>query len=182
VQPTDQQLMARAAAGEEAAFTALYERYAGRLFAYFFPRCGGDANRAEDLRQQVFLQLLESRAFREAGRGKADCSSLLFTIAANLLKNEYRGNQRRQRRERIYRELQPTKDWMPEKEEPNRQLSAALAALPDHQRECLELRFRRGLSHEEIGKLLDCPPGTVKSRLHYGLKKMANWLRAGSLK
>nr|WP_253929814.1 sigma-70 family RNA polymerase sigma factor [Lewinella sp. W8] len=173
--------MARAAEGDEAAFSVLYQRYAGRLFAYFFTRCGKDAARAEDLRQQVFLQLLESKAFRQAGHGKADCSSLLFTIAANLLKNDYRGTERRQRRERVFRTLQPTKDWVPEPEEPNPQLSAALAALPAHQRECLELRFKRGLSHEEIGELLDCPPGTVKSRLHYGLKKMATWLRAGSL-
>jgi len=102
---TDRQLLIRAARGQQPAFTALYRRYGARLYAYFVQRLAGDRARAEDLKQQVFLKLLESRAFREAHTGPDDISSLLFTIAANLLKNEYRGNERRRRRETIYSSL-----------------------------------------------------------------------------
>ncbi|MEL7162904.1 MAG: sigma-70 family RNA polymerase sigma factor, partial [Bacteroidota bacterium] len=167
---TDRQLLIRARAGDQSAFATLYRRYGARLTAYFLPRLGYDAARSEDLRQQVFLQLLESRAFREAGTGPEDLSSLLFTIAANLLKNTYRSDARRQRREETYRELRRA-DPSPAEEArvPKPNLDRALAALPEHQRNCVELRFRRGYAIQEIAEALDCSPGTVKSRLHYGL-------------
>jgi len=53
--------------------------------------------------------------------------------------------------------------------------------LPDHQRMCVELRFRKGLSTEQIAEALECAPGTVKSRLHYGLKKLAKILNASTI-
>ena len=44
--------------------------------------------------------------------------------------------------------------------------------MPDEQRQVLELRFFADASLADIAELLDCPPGTVKSRLHHGLKKL----------
>jgi len=143
---TDRQLLIRAARGQQPAFTALYRRYGARLYAYFVQRLAGDRARAEDLKQQVFLKLLESRAFREAHTGPDDISSLLFTIAANLLKNEYRGNERRRRRETIYSSLNKAASSVPEPRAEARRVNLALEQLPDHQRLCVELRFQKGLS------------------------------------
>lgn len=137
---------------------------------------------AEDLKQQVFLKLLESRAFREADTGPDDLSSLLFTIAANLLKNEYRGEERRRRRETTYSELRTVKTNQAEPRAETRRVNLALEQLPDHQRLCVELRFQKGLSTEQTAAALGCSPGTVKSRLHYGLKKLADLLKASEIK
>ncbi len=179
---TDRQLLIQAARGHQPAFTALYQRYGARLYAYFVQRLNGDRVRAEDLKQQVFLKLLESRAFREAGTGPDDLSSLLFTIAANLLKNEYRGEERRRRRETTYSELRSMKNIPEEPRAESRRVHLALEQLPDHQRLCVELRFQKGLSTEQTAKALGCSPGTVKSRLHYGLKKLADLLKASEIK
>jgi RNA polymerase sigma-70 factor (ECF subfamily) len=178
---TDRQLLINSAAGDQRAFQTLYRRYGKRLFAYFLPRLGADREQAEDLKQQVFLQLLESKAFREAERGPDDLSSLLFTIAANLLKNTYRSKERQQRREATYRELRATDGPTSEPRIEARRVALAMERLPAHQRTCVELRFRKGLSTEAIAKAVDCASGTVKSRLHYGLKKLAEILNASTI-
>ncbi|OAV45169.1 RNA polymerase sigma factor [Lewinella sp. 4G2] len=177
---TDRQLLIAASQGDQAAFTDLYRRYGARLYAYFLPRAGSDAARAEDLRQQVFLRLLESRAFREARDNAVsapdDLGPLLFHIAANLLKNEYRGTERRLRRQGEFAARQPL--FEQRDSEPDKQaLQRAISQLPEPQRLCVDLRFRQNYSIEEIADALDCAPGTVKSRLHYGLKKLAAILR-----
>ena len=51
-------------------------------------------------------------------------------------------------------------------------LRAAVTALPPEHRAVVELRFFAGASLDEIASLLDCPLGTVKSRLHHGLAKL----------
>lgn|GEM_PF-2645767 len=137
--------------------------------------------RAEDLKQQVFLKLLESKAFREAEHGPDDLSSLLFTIAANLLKNTYRSDERRQRREAVYREIRAAEGTDSEPRIEAHRVALAVEQLPDHQRTCVELRFQKGLSTEQIATALECAPGTVKSRLHYGLKKLAVILNASTI-
>ncbi|MEM9931056.1 MAG: RNA polymerase sigma factor, partial [Bacteroidota bacterium] len=178
---SDRQLLLQSAQGDQQAFRALYLRYAQRLFAFFLPRVGADRELAEDLKQQVFLQLLESRAFREAETGPESLQALLFTIARNLLKNNYRSQERQQRREAVYRDLRAaeTPEAAPRIEA--RRVALVLEKLPPHQRVCVELRFRKGLSIEEIAATVDCAPGTVKSRLHYGLKKMAEILKATTI-
>jgi len=56
-------------------------------------------------------------------------------------------------------------------------LEEGLQQLSALQREVIELRFKDGLTISEISELLDCSAGTVKSRMHYGLQKMATALR-----
>jgi RNA polymerase sigma-70 factor (ECF subfamily) len=177
--PTDGDLLSRAAAGEESAFGELYQRYATRIFAYFLARLNHDAELAEDLRQQVFLQLLESKAYEAAGKDlvREDLSSLLFTIAANLLKNTYRSRDRRQKREVTYQQLNTSA----EVEFGEAPIDPAIfqwakAQLSEDQQLCLRLRFQRGMSIADIAALIGKPEGTVKSRLHYGLEKLRNCL------
>jgi RNA polymerase sigma-70 factor (ECF subfamily) len=179
---TDRQLLIQAARGHQPAFTALYQRYGARLYVYFVQRLNGDRARGADLKQQVFLKLLESKAFREADKGPDDLSSLLFTIAANLLKNEYRGDERRRRREATYNELRTAESSPQEPRAETRRVALAIEQLPDHQRLCVELRFQKGLSTEQTAEAIGCSPGTVKSRLHYGLKKLADLLKATEIK
>lgn len=175
---TDGQLLILAAQGQEAAFTALYQRYAGRVFAYLLPKCHLDQEQAEDLRQQVFLQLLESKAYRTASRGECrdDLAPLVFSIAANLLKNSYRRKERQQKRESIFQQLYPMhREFTPAID--TQKLSQAMRELPQVQKICVQLKFQRGLSIDEIATALDCSPGTIKSRLHYGLKSLAKIIK-----
>jgi len=175
---TDRELFIRTAAGDQQAFARLYARYTRRLTAYLFERCGKDKVIAQDLLQQVFLQLLESKAFKNPSEGSERLDSLLYSISANVLKNNFRSKSRRQRHLNQYATtLEPTIafDGLPRLSPAL--LEQGLQSISDHQREAIELRFKDGLTIAEIADLLDCSAGTVKSRMHYGLQKMAATLR-----
>ena len=77
-QQTDEQLMARAAAGSDTAFEELYRRYARRLKGFFFLQLGGDEELAADATHDVFLRAYEARSSYQEGR-RVD--TWLFTIA-----------------------------------------------------------------------------------------------------
>ena len=59
----------------------------------------------------------------------------------------------------------------------NEQLNEAVDKLPIHHRQCFLLRYQEERSIKEISVILDCPEGTVKSRIHYCLKKLAQQLQ-----
>ncbi len=165
--------MIAATQGKEAAFAELYGRYAPALRAYFV-KCLDADTAADDLVQQVFLQLLDSRAFRHPLGGPDKLDKLLFTYAKNLARNHVRGDRRRSGREATFQQLTDAADELPV-DTPT--LHAALKQLPDHQRQPLVLRFRHGMKIDDIAHLMDCAPGTIKSRLHYGLKRLAHLLQ-----
>jgi RNA polymerase sigma-70 factor (ECF subfamily) len=175
---TDRELFIRTAAGDQQAFARLYTRYARRLTAYLFERCGKDKGLAKDLLQQVFLQLLESKAFANPNEGPDRLDSLLYSISANVLKNNFRSKSRRQKHlDKYATTLEPAAkfDGLPRLSPAL--LEQGLQSISVQQREVVELRFKDGLTIAEISELLDCSAGTVKSRMHYGLQKMATTLR-----
>ena len=174
--PTDRALLIAAAGGDETAFTQLYQRYAVRLREYFV-RSLQTALDADDLVQQVFVQLLDSSAFRHPRTGPDTLDALLFTIAKNLLRNRVRHEQRRGQREATYQTLTRANSGPLPDADSGPRFAAALAQLPPHQRQCITLRYHHGLSVADIAQLMDCAPGTVKSRLHYGLKKLGSLLK-----
>lgn len=175
---TDRQLLVRASQSDERAFAHLYRRYATRLTAYCYARNGQDRAAAQDLCQQVFLKLLESKAFAQPDDGPDQLDRLLFSIAANLLKNTYRSATRCNDHLAHYHALPMTTNDGASRRVPTELLNRSLAQLPPAQREAVELRYRDGLTTPEIARLLGCAPGTVKSRLHYGLRKLAALLAA----
>ena len=67
-QLTDEQLMARAKAGNDAAFEELYHRYARRLKGFFFLQLGGDEELAADATHDVFLRAYEARNRYQEGK------------------------------------------------------------------------------------------------------------------
>ena len=86
---TDEQLMARAAAGSDTAFEELYRRFARRLKGFFFLQLGGNEELAADATHDVFLRAYEARGRYQEGR-RVD--TWLFTIAYNICRNHYRSN------------------------------------------------------------------------------------------
>lgn len=177
----DEQLMRRLASeGCESSFGELYDRYSERMHRYFYQTLGRDAHRADDFTQELFMKVVEKTALFDPERR---FSTWLYTVAGNMVKNEYR---------RLSRKSEPplVEDFLSENfsEDIDNQifeqhLQLALDELDETQRQCFLLRYQQDLSVREIAEILDCPEGTVKSRMFYTLKKLGNRLRAfaGSL-
>jgi RNA polymerase sigma-70 factor (ECF subfamily) len=168
----ENRLIELAQAGDREAFCALARaNVAGLLRAA--AAFGADRSAAEDLAQETLLE-----AWRSLGRFDGRCR--LGTWLFGILRNRWLKSLRKKKPPVVEGEVveavmaaeQAAPDWRLEQAEEAAQLRRALAALPDGQREVLELRFLGQASLEDIAKVLDCPLGTVKSRLHHGLEKL----------
>jgi len=168
----EKRLIKLAQAGDREAFCGLARAYvAGLLRAA--SAFGADRGAAEDLAQETLLE-----AWRSLGRFDGRCR--LGTWLFGILRNRWLKSLRKKTPTVVAGEVveaviaaeQAAPDLQLEQAEEGAQLRRALAALPDGQREVLELRFFGQASLEEIAQVLDCPLGTVKSRLHHGLEKL----------
>ena len=165
-QLTDEQLMARAKAGNDAAFEELYDRYARRMKGFFFLQLGGDEELAADATHDVFLRAYEARNRYQEGK---NVSTWLFTIAYNICRNHYRSNA-------YEMQLSATLDAEPISEEQIEvQLDAAalddalaqvLSELPPPLHQLFSLHYQEELTIPQVAEIVGIPEGTVKSRLH----------------
>ena len=180
---TDAEILADVATGNIDAYGKIVGRYRGRLFNFVL-RFVGDRETAEDIVQETFL-----RAFRKRKeyRAIANFSTWLFTIAGNLAKSELR----RRKRWRLFSlhrdddsetgiEL-PDESMRPDKVAESSladmQIQEAIRALPDNYRQVILLRDVEGLSYQEIADIVDCPVGTVKSRVNRARLKLQQKLK-----
>ena len=165
-QLTDEQLMARAKAGNDAAFEELYHRFARRLKGFFFLQLGGDEELAADATHDVFLRAYEARNRYQEGK---NVSTWLFTIAYNICRNHYRSNA-------YEMQLSSTLDAEPISDEQIEvQLDAAalddalaqvLSELPPPLHQLFSLHYQEELTIPQVAEIVGIPEGTVKSRLH----------------
>ena len=165
-QLTDEELMARAAAGNDRAFEELYRRYARRLKGFFFMQLGGDEELAADATHDVFLRAYEARSRYQEGRS---VSTWLFTIAYNLCRNRYRSNA-------YEAQLLATLDAEPISEQQievqldeatlDEALAQVLAELPAPLHQLFSLHYQEELTIPQVAEIVGIPEGTVKSRLH----------------
>lgn len=173
-EPSDDELMRLAAAGERAAYEALVRRHQRSLRAY----CGRWCNSAvigDELAQECFVEVWQRRS-SYVGQGKF--KSYLFQIAANRCKNQRRSEQRARAVADAARcEPPPSSDRFARAERHER-LQAGLSKLPELQREALLLRYGAELDYAEIASLLEVPEPTLRSRVFLGLMKLRRWLRA----
>jgi RNA polymerase sigma-70 factor (ECF subfamily) len=179
----DAELVARTLKNDTGAFGELYERYRERVYgiAFRFARNKADAL---DLCQEVFVKAYESLA---AFKGEARFSTWVTRIAANTCVDFCRHAEVRRAvefdEEATTRDLRspvdrsnqrPTEGL--EREEMRVAIDAAVAQLsPDH-REVFILHAVKGMTYEEIAKVVGCPIGTVMSRLHYARKRLQGLL------
>ncbi|MCR9100109.1 MAG: sigma-70 family RNA polymerase sigma factor [bacterium] len=171
--PTDEELMQRIQRGQESAFNALYDRYSQRMYRYFYRMLGQSAEMAHDFTQELFLKIIEQP---EAFDTQRRFSTWFYAVAGNLVKNEYR----RKAKQPLQAPLEEANTAsasigaLPDLDAEVRKayIEKAVQALRPHHRECFLLRYQEGLAVQEISEIVDCPPGTVKSRLHYSLKKL----------
>jgi RNA polymerase sigma-70 factor, ECF subfamily len=161
----DSELIARAREGDSAALRMLIDRHKDAMVNYL-TRMTGSRGRAEELAQESFVRL-----YTRPPRVDDSVAPWLFRVATNLLRNDER---RARRARRLAWFLGRGGRGMVDEErrflaeEAQLQTQEALAALPIAFRAPLVLREIQGLSYEEIALALDCPLGTVRSRINRG--------------
>ena len=168
----DVRLMLAFRGGDEHAFDALFERWAGRVLR-FVERMVGEASVAEDLVQETFVRVWRAR---ERYQPEARFSTWLFTIAGNAARNELRRPFRRNPHDSVDEEGNGAALVLAAEESPidvvvdarrsGQGLGAALAALPERQREALWLRAVEGLSYAEVAEALATTEKSVKALIH----------------
>jgi len=167
-------LVLRCQGGDEAAFEELVGNYSQRL-RYYLRKMLRDGDRAEDILQDVWLQVLRGLA-RLADPGAFP--AWLYRIA----------------RDRVYRELRERRsplrlveemDFAAEtgddlRSEDAESIHAALDRLAPEHREVLVLRFLEDMTYEDIAGVTGCPVGTVRSRIHYAKRALLSALERTS--
>lgn len=160
---TDEQLMLRAARGNDSAFEELYNRHARRLQGFFARRLGNDGDLAPDFMHDTFLRLYAARASYREGRG---FKPWLYTIAYNLCKNHFRNqftmvhSDRDEPAQESVIELDLDADIL------HSALREVLSQLPQPYAILFSLHYEEELTIPQIAQIVALPEGTVKSRLH----------------
>jgi RNA polymerase sigma-70 factor (ECF subfamily) len=168
----DAELVARVADGDTGALQELYERLGSIVFGMAL-RVLGDRQAAEECTQDTFVAV-----WRGAGRfdpERAAVSTWLVSIARNRAVDLVR--RRAARPADPYAEVEQ-RDESPDvadavvATEMSSRVAAALAELPNAQREVVVLAYFQGLSHSEIAERLGVPLGTVKGRARLALDRL----------
>ena len=175
----DEDLMLAYAAGDAAAFDALYARHKGGLYRYVLRQCT-HAGVAEELFQDVWMNVLRARASYVPS---ARFATWLYRIAHNRLIDHWRATGQVELVSAgadddtdpldaiaAAREVEP--DAQASARERSTRLYSACAALPAMQREAFLLHQEGGLELAEIAELTDAGVETVKSRIRYAVAKL----------
>ena len=168
----DLALVARIAARDRDALAILYRAYYTRLFRFVL-RLVARHDAVEDVVNETLLAVWQQAgAFREASRVATWIYGIAYRRALKALERERRPAPQEEPREVA---------MPPELSDADARRAAvarAVAQLPPDQRAVVELTFSCGYSYGEIAAILDCPEGTVKSRMFHARAKLRPLLRA----
>ena len=172
---SDEDLMGRVAEDDERAFTELARRYQARVIN-LISRLLNDRESSDDLAQEVFVRVFVHR--RNYRRG-SKFSTWIFTIAANLAKNEIRRRVRRRSwtslealtellrdASTVLADRRELADVSLERKQLQEVVGRAIASVPEKYRVALVFRDIEGMAYEEIAAILRVPGGTVRSRIN----------------
>lgn len=168
----DQELVTRVQKGDKTAFDLLVRKYQHKI-AKLISRYVYDRTEVEDVTQEAFIKAYRAMA---GFRGESAFYTWLYRIAINTAKNYLVSQGRRLPNSTVASDddgVEP-EVGLPEIATPETSLltneiaetvSAAIEALPEDLRTAITLREIDGLSYEEIAQVMDCPIGTVRSRI-----------------
>jgi RNA polymerase sigma-70 factor (ECF subfamily) len=174
---SDEELMAMVLNKNELAFGELYCRYSKKMFSFFYRMLNCDKDKARDFLQDLFLKLIEKPQSFDPER---KFPPWFYSLATNMCKNEYKKIKLRNEHSdslsysdvsvdtNIYDELD-LKSFIGE-------LYHFLENVDDDHRSAFLLRYGNNLSIKEIAEILECPEGTIKSRLYYTMKYLSERL------
>ena len=156
-------------------FRTLYLEHGPRAQGFFLRMTGFDRELARDLTQDLFLRLWASRESYDSGR---PFRTWMFSIAYNMLKNEYRRRMTAMEYMENADKNEPvTETDHLEQEQRNRILRNAIGLLPEPQKVVFLLRYEEELPLSEIARVCSIPEGTVKSRLFTALTAVRNYCK-----
>jgi RNA polymerase sigma-70 factor, ECF subfamily len=189
VEPRDEHLLRRMATGDEEAFRVFYTRHQGPIYRFAL-HMTGRREAAEEVVQEAFMTLIQKAGKFDAERGEPQ--AFLYGIARNHVR-------RLLERERRYQPLSEEAELHEMTDSaavggPNgrssevllgelsrgeavEQVRQAVTMLPSHYREAVTLCDLQGRDYASAAKVLDCPIGTVRSRLARGREMLASRLR-----
>ena len=174
---SDEALVALVARADGDALAELYDRV-GRIAYGVALRVLRDERLAEDAVQEAFLQVWRSAATFRAERAKASTwvLTLVHRRAVDLVRREERRRAEPLTDDSVLGAAPEATDeaaWLRFERE---RVRAALAQLPDVQREAIELAYYGGFSQSELAEKLGVPLGTIKSRMFTGLARLRELL------
>jgi RNA polymerase sigma-70 factor (ECF subfamily) len=188
---SDESLMIDFVAGDEKAFDVLVHKYETPLINFLF-RYLGDGADAEEVFQEAFIRVYTKRERFDPSR---KFKTWLYTIALNLARTKLKrkrsaplvareensgGSQ-----DKIVLEGEAPEEYSPERNQETRELGemvrAAVASLPQKQREVFMLFQYQDLNYAEIASVLGRPVGTIKSQMHYAVASLREKLKEADL-
>lgn len=176
---TDEELMKALSKGDQRAFDELYKRFYAQLLGYFKNMLWGDREKAEDMVHDLFAKIIKNPDYFDTNRS---FRTWLFSVASNMCKNEYKKQAVRKNTStgvEDYRSISSSTNVLAEVQDIQFQqaFEENLAKMDEKHREVFALRHLEGFSMKEIAEVMEINEGTVKSRLFYATKFLAEKLK-----
>ncbi|MDP6507204.1 MAG: sigma-70 family RNA polymerase sigma factor [Planctomycetota bacterium] len=172
VEESDETLLSRFLSGEEEMFTKLVRRYEQSLYAFIY-RLSGDRADASDSFQETFVRVYQHG---DRFRGDSRFKTWLYSIATNVCREQARKKLRKgvtgEAVDPNSPDSRPGPRMAAQSSEIGERIEVAVSALPDEQHEVFVMKVYEELTFQEISDVIDCPLGTVKSRMRNALKKV----------
>jgi RNA polymerase sigma-70 factor (ECF subfamily) len=163
---SDAALVAAIRSGTESAVAELYDRYSAVVYSVSL-RVLGDTGAAEDVLQEVFLQLWRNPDLFDSSRG--NLAPWLAVIARNRSIDVLRKRRPESDVEGVLLPVEPDMAGDADRAMAMTKVRTVLGGMPEAQRSALEMAYFEGLSHSEISEKTGEPLGTVKTRIRSGL-------------
>lgn len=167
-------LLRRSARADETAFAALYDATSRRVYGLAL-RVVRDPAQAEEVTQEIFLEIWRTAGRYDAGRGSP--LAWMMTITHRKAVDRVRSAEAATRRDTTYHQQSRPIDHDSTAEAAevsleSHRVRAALATLSEVQREAIGLAYFGGYTHTEVATMLDLPVGTAKTRIRDGLIRL----------
>lgn len=177
---SDQALTEHIAMGDQASFEAFVHRYHSPILSYL-ERLLNDRDKAEDIVQETFIKFLHQL---ESQRIPDNVRAWLYRVATNQCRDYWRSASYRKERnvfdhipEQKDRQAKPSDIY--ERTETRNEMFQLLNELSNTQREIVIMRFYNDLKLQEIADVMECPLGTVKTRLFHALRLLKSRIEEG---
>ncbi len=155
---------------KQKAMNELFGRYSNKMLEFFYYSFNRDREKAKDFTQDLFLKLLEKP---ELFKIEKNFKSWFYSIASNMCKNEYR----KVGTENKYNDFVVHDSKIRPQNENGFVINEALTCLKTSHKNCIILRYKFKMSIKEMSEILDCPEGTVRSKLFYATKELSKKLK-----